>query len=115
MKKLLEALKKDAWLVALFALCAFGCLLLGRGDGTAAASSTAEEARLARVLSAMQGAGRVDVAVFYEDAENAVPCGAVVVADGAGDAAVQLRLARAVMTLLPLKADQIEVFQRKED
>ncbi len=114
MKKLLEALKKDAWLVVLFALCAFGCLLLGQGS-TAAASSTAEEARLARVLSAMQGAGRVDVAVFYEDAENAVPCGAVVVADGAGDAAVQLRLARAVMTLLPLKADQIEVFQREED
>ncbi len=114
MKKLLEALKKDAWLATLLALCAFGCLLLSRGDGTAA-SSTTEEARLARVLSAMQGAGRVDVAVFYEDAENAVPCGAVVVADGAGDAAVQLRLARAVMTLLPLKADQIEVFQREED
>lgn len=107
--KLREYLRRDGWLLAALALVVVLCLALGAADGGAAAR-TEEEARLSRVLSAMAGAGTVDVAVYYDDA---VPCGAVVVADGAGDAAVRIRLASAVTTLLGLDMSRVAVYERE--
>lgn len=109
MRNLQGYLQKDGWLLAALALVVVLCLALGTADhGTAA--RTDEEARLSRVLSAMAGAGTVDVAVYYDDA---VPCGAVIVADGAGDAAVRIRLASAVTTLLGLDLNRVAVYERE--
>ncbi|MBR4080315.1 MAG: hypothetical protein IKK21_00845 [Clostridia bacterium] len=114
MKQLPAQLRKDAWLLAALAAAVLGCLLLGAGEG-ASVPRTDEEARLARVLSAMEGAGQVEVAVFYDSSEeSAVPCGVVVVADGAQDVAVRLQLSRAVETLLGVDASQVDVFKRRE-
>lgn len=118
MKELLEHFRRDGWLLALIGLCVVLCLVLGgRGGETSAGAqgATALETRLAQVLSAMEGAGQVEVAVFYQDEQGMVPSGAVIVADGAGDMAVQLRLTRAVMTLLDVDADRISIFQRREE
>ena len=108
-RKIREYLRRDGWLVAALALVVALCLLLGTSESGKVAQ-TSDEARLSRVLSAMAGAGKVDVAVYYDDT---VPCGAVVVADGAGDAAVRIRLSGAVTTLLGLDASRVAVYERE--
>lgn len=92
-------------------------LLLMRG-GEKGAGMTAEEQRIAQVLSAMEGAGEVKVALYYareagtfSGAENLRPTGAVVVAQGAGSMEVRLNLIRAVRTLLSLEENAVDVFE----
>lgn len=104
-----ERLQKDGWLLAALAALVLICLFLGAADDTPA-PRTDDEARLSRVLSAMEGAGQVEVAVFYGE-ESALPCGAVIVAQGAEDVGVRLQLTRAVCTLLGLEASQVDVFK----
>lgn len=104
--KLLAYLRKDGWLLLALFLCVMGCLALGSTD----APHDSQEGRIGRVLSSMAGAGQVEVAVYYEDA---VPCGAVVVADGARDVAVSLRLSSAVSALLGLEPARIAVYARE--
>lgn len=106
--RLKERLQKDGWLLVALGVSVLLCLALGLAEGSSA--QTEEEGRLARVLSAMSGAGQVEVAVFYQE-EGAVPCGAVVVAQGADDVGVRLQLTRAVCTLLGLEPGQVEVFK----
>ena len=106
MNKLSLWLKKDGWLLAALAFCTVLCLLLGAQSETA----STEESRISRVLSAIDGAGTVEVAVYYEDT---LPCSAVVVADGAGDVAVQLRLISAVTTLLGIQQDRVAIYERE--
>ena len=55
-----ERLRKDGWLYLALVGCILLCLILGMTEGSS--TQTAEEARLARVLSAMAGAGDVEVA-----------------------------------------------------
>lgn len=108
-QKLRDYLRKDGWLVAALLLVVALCLAMGASEKRVVAQ-TADEARLSRVLSAMSGAGTVEVAVYYDDA---IPCGAVIVADGAGDAAVRIRLTGAVTTLLGLDASRVAVYERE--
>lgn len=104
-------LRKDGWLIAVLIGSVAICLLL---QGTPTTSTATEETRLAQILSAMEGAGSVEVALHYTVEDGAsVACAAVVVADGAGDVAVRLRLTRAVTTLLGIDGNRVEVFQRK--
>lgn len=105
MNRLSAYLKKDGWLLAALLVCVALCLLAG----TSGSANTTEEARLSRVLGAIEGAGQVEVAIYYEDS---IPCGAVIVADGAGDAAVHLRLVSAVTTLLGVEQDRVAVYAR---
>lgn len=107
MNKLSLWLKKDGWLLAALCFCALLCLLLG-AQGEAA---TTEENRISQVLSAIQGAGDVEVAVYYEES---VPCGAVIVAQGAKDVAVQLRLASAVTTLLGIDQSRVAIYPKED-
>ncbi len=90
-------------------LCCF--LLNGRSAG---GSGTGEEKRIAQVLSAISGAGKVEVAVYYSGAEglsaSGAPVGAVVVAEGADSMEVRLNLIRAVRTLLGLPEAAVDVF-----
>lgn len=106
MSRWMSCLKKDGWLLAALLLCIGFCLLLGMQGST----TTDTESRVSRVLSAIEGAGRVEVAVYYEES---VPCGAVVVAQGASDVAVQLRLISAVSTLLGIDQGRIAIFERE--
>ena len=107
MSKLSLWLKKDGWLLAALAFCAMLCLLLGAQEDVA----STEESRISRVLSAIQGAGDVEVAMYYEDA---APCGAVIVAQGANDIAVQLRLVSAVTTLLGIDHSRVAIYPKEE-
>jgi len=99
-------LKKDGWILAALLGCVALCLLLG----TQSEAASTEESRISRVLSAIDGAGDVEVAVYYKEA---IPCGAVVVADGAGDISVQLRLMSAITTLLDIEQNQVAIYERE--
>ena len=110
--------KTTVWL-----LCAAAALALVLLFGTPEASEqSAAERRIAEVLSAIDGAGRVEVALFYAKEENepfaaasaARPTGAVVVAQGAEDMQVRLQLIRAVRTLLGLAENAVDVFVMEE-
>lgn len=98
--------------VLALSLCAAVCLTLsavpGESDGM-----TAEEARLSGTLSAIAGAGNTRISIHYsaENGNQGVPCGAVIVSEGAGDVAVRLNLLRAAQTLLQLPAGAVEVFE----
>lgn len=105
------------WLGGALALLA-AAMLLG---GSAGSGASQEEARIAQVLSAIAGAGEVEVALFYTQQDmpyggtaSAVPTGAVVVAQGADDVAVRLQLIRAVRTLLSLPESAVDVFVMEE-
>lgn len=78
------------------------------------------ETRLARTLSCMEGAGRVEVTirtrevassggVFGTSVSESVPYGAVVVAQGAQDPLVEMELRQAVCALLGLPASSVSV------
>ena len=102
------------WIAAAAAVVLLALLLNSGGQPDTA---SAQEKRMAEVLSAMEGAGRVEVALFYAQssggfsaAANAVPTGALVVAEGAGDMGVRLSLIRAVRTLLGLPENAVDVF-----
>lgn len=109
--RLKERLHKDGWLLLALCVSVLLCLMLGVVESSAP-TQTEEEARLARVLSAMAGAGDVEVAVFYQE-ESPIPSGAVIVAAGADDVGVRLQLTRAVCTLLGLDSSQVDVFRSK--
>lgn len=111
-RRIREVWRKEGWLLVALAAAVLLCLTLGGVE--TASLRTEEETRLSQVLSAMDGAGQVEVAIYYEETDAAsVPCGAVVVADGASDVAVRLKLTRAVTTLLGIETSRVEVFQRK--
>lgn len=105
MKRWTEYLRKDGWILAALLFCVALCLMLGGSS-----DSSTEESRLSRVLSTIDGAGKVEVAVYYEDS---VPCGAVVVADGADSVSVQLRLLSAVTTLLGIGQERVAIYERE--
>lgn len=111
--------KTPLWIVA-GAVVMLAILMLKSTDGVTA---TQEEQRIASVLSAMAGAGRVEVALYYgqSDADafsstaGSAPTGALVVAEGAGDMAVRLELIRAVRTLLGLPETAVDVFMMEDE
>ena len=109
-----ERLKRDGWL---FALLAAGILasLLFRASETSPSPSSGQETYFSSILSSMEGAGRVEVALSYQGDEESIPCGAVAVADGADDILVQIRLRRAISALTGLPDSRIEIFKREED
>ena len=101
--------KTGLWLAIALAVAALAAGLSG-----SAQNATQEEKRIAEVLSAIAGAGKVEVALFYDQASGygaqGSPTGAVVVAEGAEEIAVRLNLIRAVRTLLNLPETAVDVF-----
>ena len=109
MKQLGEVLKgarRSEFWIAAAAICALLALSLGSGDSAAGGA----EARMERILSQIEGAGKVTV--MLSDEEGAAR-GAVVAASGAGDARVVLELQRAVRALTGLELDRIEIVKSK--
>ncbi len=113
--KLLKERKPVLWL-ALAAAAVIAALLLGGREASSGASQ--QETRIAQVLSAMTGVGKVEVALFYPENpggfSQSAPTGAVVVAQGAGDLTVRLSLIRAMRTLLGLPETAVDVFEMEE-
>ena len=98
--------------VVLLAAALLLCWLAAASQRTGASPL---ETRLARTLSCMEGAGRVEVTIrtrevnssggaFGASVSESVPCGAVVVAQGAQDPLVKMELRQAVCALLGLPA-----------
>ena len=109
-----QRLRKDGWLIAALAAAVLLCIASGTA-GSSDSAMTAEESRAARIFSAIEGAGKVDVAIYYPaDADSGKPCGAVIVADGADDISVRLRLGQAASTLFGIDVTEIGIFKRGE-
>ena len=107
-EQFMRYLRRDGWLLAALCICAALCLFLGTVQPQTSASP--QEQRLAQVLSLMDGAGAVDVALHYDTDD--FPCSAIVIADGADHAAVRIHLTTAVSTLLGIDSSRIAVYQR---
>ena len=106
MNHLAACLKKDGWFFAALIFCIVLCLMLSMQEESAGT----EESRISRVLSAIDGAGTVEVAIHYEES---APCSAVIVAQGADDITVRLRLVSAVTTLLGIEQNRVVIYERE--
>ena len=111
LKEKLRGARGLEWLLLLIAACV-AALVLTRGGSDAGAPPTDLEARLERVLSAVEGAGEVRAMVSEQNGEIA---GVVIVAAGAEDVGVRLSLMQAARALLDVELDQIEVIQMRRD
>ena len=104
--ELLRGARRIEFWIAAVAVCALLALAMGGGN-----SSTGDaEARMERILSRIDGAGRVTVMLSGE--EGAVE-GVVVAASGAGNARVVLELQRAVRALTGLELEKIEIVKAR--
>ena len=123
MPKLIElarALRRNQWLLlaALAALCILVLALGGRKTETSA-PSTELEARLERVLSAIEGAGRVRVMIAapqqtasaFAPAATALASGVLIVCEGADDLRVRLSIEQAAQALLGVESGRIQVIK----
>ena len=109
-------MKPQLWIIAAAVAALLGLLMSQNGTGGTASQ---QEKRMAEVLGAMAGAGRVEVALYYAQGNDAFgtsgdPTGALVVAQGADDMQVRLNLIRAVRTLLGLPEAAVDVFVMEE-
>lgn len=98
-------------------------LLLLLAAGMRGGTEASLETRIARTLSAMDGAGEVSVVIRMREGTGggsgsllaaggeaeAVPCGAVAVAEGADDPLVRMELTQALCALLGLQASAVSV------
>ncbi len=110
--------KMGLWLLVLV------CWALAAGlarfpSSVSAGGMTEEESRISRTLQCIAGAGETRVSVYYAreaafGSGGQAPIGAVIVARGARDIEVRLRLIRAAETLLGLSPGQVEVFPMEE-
>lgn len=102
--------------IALFAALALACLLVFLREG----DTQSLEGRIGRTLSAVDGAGRVEVTIRMQSVQPSgsflstgqmqnVPCGAVAVAQGADDPLVALELQEALCALLGLPAASVSI------
>lgn len=102
--EILRGARKIEWLLLLVAVAVLLMQFSGVDDG----SSEIEE-RLTEVLENVEGVGRVRVMIVEDQTGN--PDGVLIVADGAKDMGVRLRLQAAVQTLLGMENTRIEIVQ----
>jgi hypothetical protein len=89
--------------VLLVGLVGLGLLLWPTGQDTGQNEDTTEEARLAFLLTQIEGVGQTEL--LLSDS------GAVVVCQGADSASVRLAVAQAVRCYTGLGADHVEIFK----
>ena len=113
-----------AWLIIAIPLAAALIMLAVSQAGEVGVDSgmTDVETRLSATLSQIEGAGSVRAMVLMDETagafgEKGVPkvSGVIIVASGAYDLGVRLRLQQAVTTLFSLDADRVEVFSGREE
>ena len=122
MKQLADRLRAALALPGAKALL-LALLFLLLAAGMRGGTDTSLETRIARTLSAMEGAGEVSVVIRTREGTGggssamlasggkaeAVPCGAVAVAQGADDPLVRMQLTQALCALLGLQASAVSV------
>lgn len=79
-------------------------------DSSVSTVMTSDEQRLSAILSNIVGAGKVDAMITASDGKIT---GVLVIADGAKDITVRLRLLDATATALGVSKDIVNVFSRK--
>ena len=85
---------------------------LGAGDGEVSSSvADPDESRLASVLRELEGVGRVETMITRDDEERVI--GVIVIAEGAEDIAVRLRLLSAVTTAMGVDKNIVNVYAMK--
>lgn len=96
-----------------------GKITTGRGE------ETGEEQRLVEILQKIEGAGRVDVMITYEEKEKdggigygdkeyiKSPKGVIIVADGADMPSVRLSLKEAATAVMGVGANRVCVYKRE--
>lgn len=77
---------------------------------TTITTMTDSESRLAATLSKIEGAGAVSVMITYKANASSDVQGVIVVAEGAKNIGVRIKLTQAVITALNIKGDMVEVF-----
>lgn len=103
-------------------LLAAALLLVWLASAGQRTDASALETRLAKTLSHIDGVGQVEVTIRLREVASSgstfgaaqiesVPCGAVIVAQGAGDPLVELKLSQAVCALLGLPASAVSVME----
>lgn len=100
------------WLLLLVAACVAALALTQSGADTQEAGPTPLEARLERVLSAVDGAG--DVRAMVTEREEEI-VGVVIVAEGADDVGVRLALLQAARAALNIDMENIEVIGMRRE
>lgn len=88
-------------------------------------TSTELEARLENILSKINGTGKVNVMITYTSSEAAAsnssdtvtlkPLGAVVIAEGAENLEVRIKIQQAVQTALGIEAHQVKIFRMSDN
>lgn len=71
------------------------------------------EARLADILSSIEGAGEVKVMIMRNEADEVT--GAIVTAQGAADIGVREQLQNAVRTVLGIGLNQVDIFRMESN
>lgn len=104
-RELFRSARKLEIALAIVAAAVLALMLIEQGAGPTA-SGTAEEMRLERLLERIEGAGQVSV--LLGGGEGAYS-GCVVVAGGAEDMRVCLKMQRAVMAATDLPLEKIEI------
>lgn len=108
MKRLMEIFRGARRIEIFLALAAIAILLLQwGGTPTSGGMQTELESRLSAILSQMDGVGKVHVMIAQDETGSVE--GVLVVADGADDVGVRLRIQYALQTLLDAEASDIEV------
>ena len=105
--ELLRGARRIEFWIAAAAVCALLALSLGGGTDARADDT---ESRMERILSRIEGAGRVTVML---SGDEGAPEGVVVAASGADSARVVLELQRAVRALTGLELEKIEIVKSK--
>lgn len=108
-KGFLRGAKRIEWIALAAALAVAALIWASSGRSGQTAAATEQERRVAQVLSQVDNAGRVQVLIG--EGEDA---GVLVVAEGADDIGVALRLAQAVQTLLGVENSRIEVLKMQQ-
>ena len=108
----LKGARRIEWLILALALLLAALFLRSNADtsGPETVAKTDLEARLERVLEAVDGAGKVRTMVTQREEEI---IGVLVVAEGAGEMRVRLEIAQAVQALLDVELSRIEVVQMR--
>ncbi len=83
---------------------------LSAKDDGATSVMTSDEQRLSAILSNIDGAGEVETMITQSDGKIV---GVIVIADGARDIAVRLRLMDAASTALGIDKNLVNVYTRK--
>ncbi|HIS02616.1 MAG TPA: hypothetical protein IAA75_01780 [Candidatus Pullichristensenella avicola] len=112
LREKLRGARSLEWLILLAAACVAALMFTQGGGVETAAQSTELEARLERVLSAIDGAG--EVRAMITEREGSI-VGVVVVAEGAAQMRVRLSLMQAARALLGVELERIEVIEMRGD